>query len=87
MQPDTNGVMRVWADFEGHTTQSNLKVIVERGSNHNNAQDASLIEKIETTIRNSLSFKAQVILVDANSFEKPGVAKVALTLRDAPNFI
>ncbi len=87
MQPDTNGVMRVWADFEGHTTQSNLKVIVERGSNHNNAQDASLIEKIETTIKNSLSFKAQVILVDANSFEKPGVAKVALTLRDAPNFI
>jgi Coenzyme F390 synthetase len=58
MQPDTNGVMRVWADFEGHTTQSNLKVIVERGSNHNNAQDASLIEKIETTIRNSLSFKS-----------------------------
>ena len=87
MQPETNGVMRVWADFEGHTTQSNLKVIVERGNNHNNAQDATLIEKIETTIRNSLSFKAHVILVDANSFEKPGVAKVALTLRDAPKFI
>ncbi|PCH84034.1 MAG: phenylacetate--CoA ligase [Piscirickettsiaceae bacterium] len=87
LQPHTNGVMRVWADFDGHTTQENLKVIVERGINHDKAQDAALINKVETSIRNTLSFKAKVKLVDANSFEKPGVAKVALTVRQAPKFL
>ncbi len=87
MQPETNGVMRVFADFDGHTTQANLKVIVERGLNHDKSQDAALIESIETTIRNTLSFKANIILVDANSFEKPGVAKVALTVCQAPDFL
>jgi len=87
MQPDTNGVMRVWADFEGHTTQANLKVLVERGVGRSKDQDQELIAHVEQTIRNALSFKANVIVIDANSFEKPGAAKVALTLRERPYFI
>ncbi|RLA24685.1 MAG: phenylacetate--CoA ligase family protein [Gammaproteobacteria bacterium] len=87
LQPDTNGVMRVWADFEGHTTQANLKVLVERGIDRSKEQDQELISHVEQTIRNALSFKAKVIVVDANSFEKPGVAKVALTLREQPGFL
>lgn len=87
LQPDTNGVMRVYADFDGHTTQQNLKIIVERGEGRSDDNDDELIQRIETTIKNALSFKAKIIIVDANSFEKPGVAKVALTLREAPNFI
>ena len=87
MQPDTNGIMRVWADFDGHSTQQNLKIIVERGAGVSAKDDIELAQRIQTTIKNSLSFKAKVILVDADSFEKPGVAKVALTLRSRPDFI
>jgi phenylacetate-CoA ligase len=87
LQPDTSGVMRVWADFEGHTTQANLKVLVERGIDRSKEQDQELVSHVEQTIRNALSFKAKVIVVDANSFEKPGVAKVALTLREQPGFL
>lgn len=87
MQPETNGVMRVLADFDGHTTQENLKVLVERGANQSKEHDLELSEKIQKTIRDSLSFKAKVIIVDADIFEKPGVAKVALTLRQTPDFL
>ncbi|MEW4982555.1 MAG: AMP-binding protein [Cycloclasticus sp.] len=87
LQPETNGVMRVFADFEGHTTQRNLKVIVERGAERAKDDDGALVKQIETTIKNALSFKAQVLIVDANSFDKPGVAKVALTLREQPEFL
>tara|TARA_B100000989_G_C19504830_1_gene456003 strand:- start:1440 stop:1601 length:162 start_codon:yes stop_codon:yes gene_type:complete len=46
-----------------------------------------LVQQIETTIKNALSFKAQVLIVDADRFSKPGAAKVALTLRDLPDFL
>jgi len=84
-QPLTNGVMRVLADFKGHTTQKNLKVIVERGVDRPEQDDPILVDTIQQAIKNSLSFKAQVLVVAANSFPKPGVAKVALTLREAPD--
>jgi len=87
MQPETNGVMRVLADFDGHTTQDNLNVLVERGVNRPKEQDLELSEKVQRIIRDSLSFKAKVIIVDTDTFEKPGVAKVALTLRQTPSFL
>jgi Coenzyme F390 synthetase len=87
LQPETNGVMRVFADFEGHTTQRNLKIIVERGAGRLKADDEALVQQIETTIKNALSFKAQVLIVDADRFSKPGAAKVALTLRELPDFL
>jgi len=79
--------MRVLADFKGHTTQQNLKVIVERGVDIPEQDDPLLVDKVQQVIKNSLSFKAQVIVVAANSFSKPGVAKVALTLREIPDFL
>jgi phenylacetate-CoA ligase len=82
MQPETNGVMRVVADFDGHTTQRNLKLLVERGRGRGAAQDADLAKSVETKLRNSLSFKAEVRVVPADVFAKPGVQKVQLTLRD-----
>ncbi len=87
MAPLTNGIMRVLADFEGHTTQAPLTVYVERGPAQQPADDAALKEKVETRLRNALAFKANVIIVDADTFEKPGVAKVALTLRQKPKFL
>ncbi|MEX1035101.1 MAG: hypothetical protein WDZ54_04045 [Sneathiella sp.] len=85
MTPETNGVMRVLADFEGHTSQGALKVIVERGRNRPVDQDAALKKSIEAHLRNSLAFKADVRIVDPDTFEKPGAVKVALTLREFPD--
>ncbi|MCP5368061.1 MAG: AMP-binding protein [Hyphomicrobiales bacterium] len=87
MRPDTNGVVRVLADFDGHTTQGNLKVLVERGPGRDPAGDATLREAVATRLRNTLSFKADVRILPADSFEKPGVQKVALTLRQAPSYL
>ncbi|WP_288902994.1 hypothetical protein [uncultured Sneathiella sp.] len=85
MVPETNGVMRVLADFEGHTSQRALKVIVERGQGRSPDQDVALKQSIETHLRNSLVFKADVRIVDPDTFEKPGAVKVALTLREYPD--
>lgn len=87
MQPRTNGVMRVYADFEGHTTQRNLKVYVERGSATPPEAAVRLKEDVEARLRNALAFKADVMIVPSDSFEKPGVQKVALTLRAEPRVV
>ncbi len=85
MIPQTNGVMRVVADFDGHTTQGALKVIVERGNAHDPANDAALKSQLETRLRDALVFKADITIVASDTFEKPGAAKVALTLREFPD--
>lgn len=85
MMPETNGVMRVVADFEGHTTQSALKVIVERGPARSFEGDADLKKLVEQRLRDALVFKADVRIVDPDTFEKPGAAKVAFTLREYPD--
>jgi len=84
MMPETNGIMRVVADFEGHTTQGALKVIVERGPDRSAADDPDLKSTIETRLRDALVFKADVTIVAADTFEKPGATKVALTLKEFP---
>ncbi|MEP1589081.1 MAG: phenylacetate--CoA ligase family protein, partial [Sulfitobacter sp.] len=85
MVPETNGVMRIVADFEGHTTQGALKVIVERGPGRDPADDNTLKKRIEQRLRDSLVFKADVHLVAPDTFEKPGAAKVAFVLREYPD--
>ena len=85
MVPQTNGVMRVVADFEGHTTQEPLKIIVERGPDRDRDGDANLKKKIEQRLRDALVFRADVRIVDADTFEKPGAAKVAFVLRKYPD--
>ncbi len=87
MTPRTSGIMRVLADFEGHTTQSALKVIVERGPKASRDDDKILKADIETKLRNALVFRADVKIVAADTFEKPGVKKVSLTLRETPEFL
>ncbi|MCF8466892.1 MAG: hypothetical protein K9G33_05780 [Sneathiella sp.] len=85
MSVETNGVMRVVADFEGHTSQGALKIIVERARTRSPDQDAALKQIIEARLRDALVFKADVRIVAADTFEKPGAAKVALTLRKYPD--
>lgn len=85
MVPETNGVMRVIADFDGHTTQDALKIIVERGPGRSPESDAALKQALERRLRDALAFRADVRIVAAETFEKPGVAKVAFTLRTYPD--
>lgn len=83
--PETNGVMRIVADFQGHTTQEALKIIVERGPGRVPAEDAALKRLVEQRLRDALVFRADVRIVAADTFEKPSVAKVAFTLKEYPD--
>ena len=87
LRPNVTGVMRVVADFEGHSTQQNLKVLVERDETANPLEDGQLASEIERRLRARLSVKTDVRIVSANTFEKPGAKKVSLTLRALPNGI
>lgn len=84
MCPETNAVMRVVADFEGHTTQGALNVIVERGLDRPPHGDETLKKKIECRLRDTLVFRANVRIVPAGTFEKPGAAKIAMVLKAYP---
>jgi len=86
MKPLVGGVMRVLADFEGHTTQDNLKLLVERAAGADGATDGEVARQVETRVRNALAVKADVRMVRHGFFDAPGAQKVALTLRQAPDF-
>jgi len=87
LQPATNGVMRVLADFDGHTTQSALKIYVERGPDVSIGDDDELKTRLQIRLRDALAFKANVTIVEPGSFEKPGAQKLALTLREKPESV
>ena len=44
-----------------------------------------LLQMIEQRLRDALVFRADVRIVDAETFEKPGAAKVAFVLRKYPD--
>ncbi len=85
MRPAVSGQVRLVADFEGHSTQSNLKLLVERARHE--PPELSLLalkQEIETRIRGALAVKAEVLLAPHGSIEKPGAAKMKLVLRSMP---
>jgi phenylacetate-CoA ligase len=84
LRPRVTGVMRIFADFAGHSTQGNLKVLVERGEHAPGSEDEDLVNELERRLRARLSVKTDIAIVDANTFEKPGAKKVSLTLREMP---
>ena len=82
--PKASGILRVLADFPGHSTQSNLKVLVERGEGTQTEDDAALKAEVERRVRNRLSAKVDVEIVPYETFERPGVRKVVITIRERP---
>jgi phenylacetate-CoA ligase len=84
MKPLVGGVVRVLADFEGHTTQENLKLLVERAPGAAKDTDAHCAAQVEARVRNALAVKCDVRMVRHGFFDAPGAQKVALTLRKAP---
>jgi len=86
MRPAVGGVMRVLVDFEGHTTQGNLKLLVERAAGASQADDLAIAQNVEARVRNALAVKVEVRMVRHGFFDAPGAQKVALTLRKAPDY-
>jgi phenylacetate-CoA ligase len=83
MKPLVGGVVRVLADFQGHTTQENLKLLVERAPDATSSTDVEVARQVEARVRNALAVKADVRMVRHGFFAAPGAQKVALTLRQA----
>src|SRR5260370_36130372 len=50
--PAISAVLRILADFPGHSTQSNLKVLVERGASADPSADSRTKTELESRIRN-----------------------------------
>lgn len=85
LRPAVSGQVRVIADFEGHSTQANLKLLVERAEHEPAGLSlAALRQEIEARVRGTLAVKADVLLAPHGSIEKPGAAKVRLVLRALP---
>jgi phenylacetate-CoA ligase len=82
LRPQSTGEFRIAADFEGHTTQRPLRVRLERGEDATADADAGLKQTAEAALRERLSAKFVVDVVDAGTFERPGARKIALIERE-----
>ena len=82
--PRTTGSLRIVADFPGHTTQTPLRIRVEHGEALGSAADAIERLRLEVAdrLRGLLNFAPAVEMVAPNTFEKPGIHKVALIVRE-----
>jgi phenylacetate-CoA ligase len=81
LRPEATGEMRIRLDFEGHSTQKPLPLVVE----HAAALDASgrdeLRRRVEDRVRSALNVKASVELVPEGTLKRPDHVKVALIER------
>jgi phenylacetate-CoA ligase len=83
-EPRTTGNLRIVADFPGYTTQRPLRIKVEHGPAL--AGDGAGIERLRQELaerlRGLLNFAPAVEMVSPDTFEKPGIHKVALIVRE-----
>ncbi len=84
-EPRTTGNLRIVADFPGYTTQRPLRIKVEHGAPLAGAGGAieRLRQEIAERLRGLLNFAPAVEMVAPDTFEKPGIHKVALIVREA----
>jgi phenylacetate-CoA ligase len=76
-RPHTTGAMRILVDFEGHATNGNLRLQVERGT----AAGPDLVDVLARGIRSQLAFTPAIELVEPGTLETPGAAKLRLVER------
>lgn len=83
-EPRTSGNLRIVADFPGHTTQRPLRIQVEYGPPLAGRGDEieRLRQELSERLRGLLNFAPAVEMVPPDTFEKPGVQKVALIARE-----
>ncbi|MEV6062867.1 phenylacetate--CoA ligase family protein [Nocardia asteroides] len=81
LAPATTGEMRIRADFEGHSTQRPLPLVVEYAPDLTADQRDDLRATIEQRVRSALNVKAVVELVPDGTLKRPDHVKVALIER------
>lgn len=80
--PDTTGYLKIDLDFEGYSTYEPLQLRVEVAEDSRRDR-AELINALEASIRNRLTVRTVVTLVDEGSIERPGAQKEKLLERIA----
>ncbi|MEV8047278.1 AMP-binding protein [Streptomyces griseoluteus] len=81
LAPETTGEMRIRADFEGHSTQRPLPLLVEHATGMSEEQQENLRAALEERIRSALNVKTVVSLVPDGTLKRPDHVKVALIER------
>ncbi|MGM7648763.1 phenylacetate--CoA ligase family protein [Nocardia sp. JW2] len=81
LAPATTGEMRIRADFEGHSTQRPLPLVVEHALDLTPEQRDELRATIEGRVRSALNVKTIVELVPDGTLKRPDHVKVALIER------
>ncbi|MGV9674075.1 phenylacetate--CoA ligase family protein [Nocardia sp. NPDC003482] len=81
LTPRTTGEMRVRPDFEGHSTQHPLPLVVEYADGLDEAGRSRLRADIEQRVRSALNVKTVVELVPDGTLKRPDHVKVALIER------
>jgi phenylacetate-CoA ligase len=84
-EPRTTGNLRIVADFPGYTTQRPLRIRVEHGAAlaGQGAAIERLRQEIAEKLRGLLNFAPAVEMVEPDTFEKPGIQKIALIVRES----
>jgi phenylacetate-CoA ligase len=85
-EPRTTGNLRIVADFPGHTTQRPLRISVEHGPAlaGRGSEIERLGREVGERLRGLLNFAPAVEMVPPDTFETPGIQKVALIVREPP---
>jgi phenylacetate-CoA ligase len=85
-EPRTTGNLRIVADFPGHTTQRPLRIKVEHGPAlaGRGGEIERLRQEVGERLRGLLNFAPAIEMVPPDTFEKPGIQKVALIVREPP---
>ena len=84
-EPRTTGNLRIVADFPGYTTQRPLRIRVEHTAAlaGQGAAIERLGQEIADKLRGLLNFAPAVEMVPPDTFEKPGIQKIALIVRES----
>lgn len=81
LAPVATGEMRIRADFEGHSTQKPLPLVVEHAAGLPSEKQDELRTSLESRIRSALNVKTAVTLVPDGTLKRPDHVKVALVER------
>lgn len=79
---DAVGEFRIIAAFDGSSTNSPLPIRVERGAESSPQEDEALAERVQQALRHKLAAAFAVEIVEPETFEKPGSAKVNVVVRE-----
>ena len=83
-EPEATGELRIRPDFEGHSTQRPLPLVIEHRSGLEPHRQDELRAAIEARLRSALNVKCAVELVPEGSLKRPDHVKVALIERASP---